>query len=234
MQVTKLGPPHDVLATLVNFASHPESLGSDNTVVTSDFPHYAREAIEASQGGMAIWVSGDLGVLQGPLDIDVLDPLAGQPAVRRTFRWAQVHGEQLAELERRELVEAPPVWLRLLSAETPARDRITAARAAGASASAPVRSRLVELLSDPDAHVAAAAAAALGAPGNRDAVAPLANALSHGAEPVRMAAIRGLGRIGTPEARKALQTAAASHPDPDTQRRARAELRRLRAASLRD
>jgi len=97
MQVTRLGPPHEVLATLVNFASHPESLGSNNTRVTSDFPHYAREAIEASQGGMAIWVSGDLGVLQGPLDIDVLDPDTGMPAQRRTFRWAQVHGEQLAE-----------------------------------------------------------------------------------------------------------------------------------------
>jgi hypothetical protein len=34
--------------------------------------------------------------LQGPLDIDVLDPDTGSPAVRRTFRWAQVHGEQLA------------------------------------------------------------------------------------------------------------------------------------------
>jgi hypothetical protein len=96
MQVTGLAPPSDVLATLVNFASHPESLGSNNTLITSDFPHYARAAIEASQGGMAIWVSADLGVLQGPLDIDVLDPVTEMPAVRRTFRWAQVHGEQLA------------------------------------------------------------------------------------------------------------------------------------------
>jgi hypothetical protein len=97
MQVTNLAPPFRVLATLVNFASHPESLGSNNTLVTSDFPHFAREAIEASQGGMAIWVSGDLGVLQGPLDIDVEDPDTGLPAQRRTFRWAEVHGEQLAE-----------------------------------------------------------------------------------------------------------------------------------------
>ncbi|HEM45789.1 MAG TPA: hypothetical protein ENO23_01970, partial [Alphaproteobacteria bacterium] len=74
MQATRLGPPYEVLATVVNFASHPESLGSNNTIVTSDFPHYAREAIEAAEGGTAIWVSADLGVLQGPLDIDVLDP----------------------------------------------------------------------------------------------------------------------------------------------------------------
>jgi len=97
MQFTRRGPPRPVFATLVNFASHPESMGSGNTIITSDFPHHARERIEAELGGTAIWVSGDLGVLQGPLDLDVLDPETGQPAVRRTFRWAQVHGEQLAD-----------------------------------------------------------------------------------------------------------------------------------------
>ncbi len=97
MQITKRWGKKDVLATLVNFASHPESLGSNNTLITSDFPHYARERIEADAGGTAIWVSGDLGVLLGPLDIDVLDPDTNAPAVRRTFRWAEVHGDQLGE-----------------------------------------------------------------------------------------------------------------------------------------
>jgi len=106
MQVTEKRWPFDPIGTLVNFASHPESLGSGNTLVTSDFPHYAREAIEAAVGGLAIWVSGDLGVLQGPLDIDVLDPDTNAPAPRRTFRWAQVHGEQLAE----RVVDAIPHW----------------------------------------------------------------------------------------------------------------------------
>ncbi len=101
MQFTKREPSQDasyeVLATLVNFASHPESLGSSNTFITSDFPHPARERLEAEYGGTAIWVSADLGVLQGPLDLDVLDPLTDQPAERRTFRFAEVHGTQLAE-----------------------------------------------------------------------------------------------------------------------------------------
>jgi hypothetical protein len=97
LQFTRRGAGRPVIATLVNFASHPESLGSNNTLITSDFPHYSRERIEAALGGTAIWVSGDLGVLQGPLDLDVLDPVTEQPAVRRTFRWSQVHGEQLAD-----------------------------------------------------------------------------------------------------------------------------------------
>ena len=98
MQLTvRNGSSLDVLATLVNFGSHPESLGSSNTLITSDFPHYVRERIEAEYGGLAIWLSGDLGVLQGPLDIDVEDPLTGAPATRRTFRFAEVHGTQVAE-----------------------------------------------------------------------------------------------------------------------------------------
>ncbi len=101
MQLTKREPnqdgEYDVLATLVNFASHPESLGSDNTLITSDFPHYVRERLEAEYGGTAIWVSADLGVLQGPLWIDVEDPDTMLPAERRTYRFAEVHGTQLAE-----------------------------------------------------------------------------------------------------------------------------------------
>jgi len=91
------GSSLEVLATLVNFGSHPESLGSNNTMITSDFPHYVRERIEAEYGGVAIWLAGDLGVLQGPLDIDVLDPDTHMPAVRRTFRFAEVHGTQVGE-----------------------------------------------------------------------------------------------------------------------------------------
>jgi len=101
MQFTKREPSQDgsyeVLATLVNFASHPEAMGSDNTLLTSDFPHSARERLEEEYGGTAVWVSADLGVLQGPLHIDVEDPDTGEPAVRRSFRFSDVHGTQLAE-----------------------------------------------------------------------------------------------------------------------------------------
>jgi hypothetical protein len=97
MQLAQRDPPYAVIATLVNFGSHPESLGSNNTLVTADFPHYVRERIEAKYGGLAIWLAGDLGVLQGPLDIDVRDPDTGSPAPRRTFRFAEVHGTQLAD-----------------------------------------------------------------------------------------------------------------------------------------
>ena len=85
MQFTTRGAPHAVIATLANFASHPESLGSSNTLITADFPFAGRRRFEQQFGGLAIWVSGDLGVLQGPLDIDVLDPVTNAAAPRRTF-----------------------------------------------------------------------------------------------------------------------------------------------------
>lgn len=96
MQFTELKKHKNVLATLVNFGSHPEALWSENTVLTSDFPHYVRERLEQEYGGTAIWVSGALGVLQGPGHIDVSEDNIN-PVPRETFQFAEVHGTQLAE-----------------------------------------------------------------------------------------------------------------------------------------
>lgn len=96
IQFTELKKHKKVLATLVNFGSHPEALWSENTLLTSDFPHYVRERLEQEYGGTAIWVSGALGVLQGPGHIDVSEDNIN-PVPRRTFQFAEVHGTQLAE-----------------------------------------------------------------------------------------------------------------------------------------
>jgi hypothetical protein len=85
------------LASFMAFGSHPESMGSGNTLITCDFPHYVRERLEDVLGGTAVYVSGAVGVLQGPLRIDVLDPLTSLAAPRRTFRFAEVHGQSLAD-----------------------------------------------------------------------------------------------------------------------------------------
>ncbi len=132
----------------------------------------------------------------------------------------------LAELERRGLVDAAPRWLVLLSGDVATPDRLTAIRAAGRAADPAVRARLVELLGDPDPHVAAAACSALGTSGDATAVPALSTALAHPHATVRMAAIRSLGQIGTREALDVLEATTRSHPDPATRRRAGAELRK--------
>ena len=85
-----------ILATLVNYASHPEALGSDNTLITSDFPHYMRVALEERFGGVAIYMSADIGVLQGPLDVFLADD-SGAMIPRRSFPFAKRMGEILAQ-----------------------------------------------------------------------------------------------------------------------------------------
>ena len=47
------------IATLVNYACHPEVL--NNRKITSDFPHWLRKRIEDSSGGVAIYMNGAQG-----------------------------------------------------------------------------------------------------------------------------------------------------------------------------
>jgi hypothetical protein len=53
-----------VIATLINWNTHPESMESGNTMITSDFPHALREAVEKKYGGTAIYISGDIGAVE--------------------------------------------------------------------------------------------------------------------------------------------------------------------------
>ncbi|PYT04370.1 MAG: hypothetical protein DMF60_15550 [Acidobacteria bacterium] len=53
-----------VIATVINWNTHPESMESKNTVITSDFPHAVREAVEKKYGGMAIYISGAIGAVE--------------------------------------------------------------------------------------------------------------------------------------------------------------------------
>jgi hypothetical protein len=95
-----LSPLGPVMLTLANYASHPESIGASNTLVSADFPGPMREALEAAYGGMAIYLSADLGVLQGPLDVDLFDTATPDPddlVPRRTFEFAEEMGRLLAE-----------------------------------------------------------------------------------------------------------------------------------------
>jgi len=131
----------------------------------------------------------------------------------------------LSELERRKLAPGPPSWVNLLR-ETHGADQIAVVRAAAAHPSAAVTHQLVALLASDDVQLVSAAAISLGVPGNEKAVEPLEKLLGSSQERVRMSAIRGLGRIGTPSAQARLAQAAASHPDPATRRRARAEVAR--------
>jgi hypothetical protein len=57
------------IATLVNFAAHPEILGSENREVSRDFVHYLATYLEEELGGVAIYFNGAQGGMITP-DVD--------------------------------------------------------------------------------------------------------------------------------------------------------------------
>ncbi|HLG16203.1 MAG TPA: neutral/alkaline non-lysosomal ceramidase N-terminal domain-containing protein [Blastocatellia bacterium] len=64
MQFFGTGARDKVIATLINWNTHPESMEDKNTAMTSDFPHAVRETVEKKYGGIAVYVSGDIGAVE--------------------------------------------------------------------------------------------------------------------------------------------------------------------------
>ncbi|MDQ7054743.1 MAG: neutral/alkaline non-lysosomal ceramidase N-terminal domain-containing protein [candidate division KSB1 bacterium] len=85
------------IATLVNFACHPEVLTSKNKLITSDYAHYLYQKLEVELGGTAMLVNGALGGMVTPL-------VSGN-----TFAEALRCGETLASAVIQSLQTAQPV-----------------------------------------------------------------------------------------------------------------------------
>ena len=51
----------ETIATLVNWHNHPDTLGSGNRLLSSDYPHYLREYLERTRGGIGVFVAGTVG-----------------------------------------------------------------------------------------------------------------------------------------------------------------------------
>ena len=113
------------IATLVNWANHPEVLSDGNNYLTSDFPHYLRQALEQqipaagakpalpALGGTAIFFPGALGCLMTPLRVKVTDR-AGKIHDSSDWDKSRALGTNLAvkarqALEQGEKVTAPTV-----------------------------------------------------------------------------------------------------------------------------
>ena len=80
------------VATLVNWASHPEVLGSENQAMTADYVKWVVDEIEADLGGAAIFVNGAIGGLLTSNGGSVLPELPDD-----SFEKAEAVGRQLAQ-----------------------------------------------------------------------------------------------------------------------------------------
>ncbi|HKJ25830.1 MAG TPA: hypothetical protein VKB65_13470 [Myxococcota bacterium] len=96
------------LGTLIAWANHPETTWDENLRVSSDFPHFVREAIEAELGGTAVYVNGAIGGLMTTRPrFAVEDPDTGEALFEPTFRKARAQGVRLARLAAAGLRRAP-------------------------------------------------------------------------------------------------------------------------------
>lgn len=98
------------MGTLINWANHPETLWSQNLLISSDFPHYIREAMEngvyhngelmeEGLGGTAIYFTGAIGGLMAPHpSLGIPHPFTGEEYFEPTYEKTKALGDQIALL----------------------------------------------------------------------------------------------------------------------------------------
>jgi hypothetical protein len=86
------------LGSLVVWGCHPEVVWDENLQITSDFPHYLRQALEKDLGGTSVFVSGAIGGLMTITpDQGVEDPFSEKIIYTKpSFEKARAVGETLA------------------------------------------------------------------------------------------------------------------------------------------
>ena len=90
------------IGTLVNWANHPETLGSRNTLITSDYSGYLRDELETRLGGVAVFINGAVGGMQSPLGAKI-DGVAEE-----SFAKAKFIGEHVADIAADAVLNAKP------------------------------------------------------------------------------------------------------------------------------
>jgi hypothetical protein len=109
----------ETIATFVNWGNHPETLGSRNTLLTSDFCHYLREGIENGVpepngvegfGGMCLYFQGMVGGLMTQLHIEVPHRDGVQRFKEDSFEKAESLGYNVAIAACNALRDPALVW----------------------------------------------------------------------------------------------------------------------------
>jgi len=91
---TSSTPPKPI-ATVVNWAFHPESVGDKNHLISSDFVHVVREDLEKQGSGTVLYISGALGGQIGPGRVEAIDG-AGNVIKQSGFPKAEAIGHSVS------------------------------------------------------------------------------------------------------------------------------------------
>lgn len=97
--VKLVGDDDATFGTLAFWGNHPEALGGQNTLVTSDYPHFLRERLEtAFEGSTSVFFTGVLGGLMNPLHVVGCPNEEGVATCDDDFEKARYIGEGAAEV----------------------------------------------------------------------------------------------------------------------------------------
>lgn len=107
--LTLTGGNGQPIATAVNWANHPETLGSRNTGISADYPGFFYKRLESKVGGMAVLWNGAVGGMQSPLGAKIKDPNTGNLAPETSFRKTEILGDRIADLAADAVHSAKPV-----------------------------------------------------------------------------------------------------------------------------
>jgi hypothetical protein len=113
VQFVRERTPSETIGTWVNWAAHPEYVGSRNNLLSADYVHTLRTVLErgdpmsavAGVGGTVVFVNGALGGQVGPGQAAPLDR-AGMPVREAGFVKAEACGRNVAVLGLRALETA--------------------------------------------------------------------------------------------------------------------------------
>ncbi len=103
-------PDGGTIGTLVNYAVHPEVLGSDVGILSADLIAPLCDRLESSCGGMAIFMNGAIGgmITADNRDLDqIRDPVRGYWHDRRTWDECLRIGHTMADEAQRIVADAP-------------------------------------------------------------------------------------------------------------------------------
>lgn len=107
------------LGTVIQWANHPETLWSRNLLISSDFPHFLREAVEKGVylgdslvrkgvGGVALYVNGAVGGLMTThSSMEVKDPIRDTVYLEPSFDKIRAQGDTLGLIILRTMEEKP-------------------------------------------------------------------------------------------------------------------------------
>lgn len=96
------------LGTLLVWGNHPETTWNENLLITSDFVHYWRKAVERGVydgdslkmkglGGTAVFINGAIGgLMTTPPELAVKDPFSDEVYTTPSFKKAEAQGNTLA------------------------------------------------------------------------------------------------------------------------------------------